>query len=512
MQKIRPIDGDLTIYQRIRLVLEELGPTFIKFGQIMSLRPDLLPQELLAELETLQDNAPFVDTEAIIDSIEQSLGKDIPEVFSTFAPQPVAAASLSQVHTGVLKSSGDRVAIKVQRPGISEIMKHDLDILESVCAFLDEQSKDLKTFELPELAATIRRTLLQELDFTLECGNMNIARSHAQGTDVYIPRPYDELCSERLLIMEFFDGKKFKEAISQQEKDRRQLARNGLRAAVKQILEDGFFHADPHPGNLLVGSNMNICFIDWGMAGRLTDRDRYILIDLLSTIVEKNTEGLVRSFLRICGETGQPIDREGLKRKLSDLLDRYHAVPLKQINAAHFILSMMQILRDFDLHLPFEYVIMAKALITADGAARLAYPDLNIVEEMSSQVHAISRKRYSPELIWKKFKNSFAELWLMHESLPGQLQNIIRAIEQGDLNITLTLKKIERLVTTIENASNRLTIGIITGAIIMGSSMIITTGVKPFLFGYPALGVIGYIISVVLGLWLVLTILRNKKY
>jgi ubiquinone biosynthesis protein len=236
------------------------------------------------------------------------------------------------------------------------------------------------------------------------------------------------------------------------------------------------------------------------------------LIDLLGAVVDKDSQKLTKTFVRICAKKQSEIDLKKLERSVMELLDRYHSIAIDQMNIGNFLISLLALLRNFQLKLPSEYIIMIKALVTADGAARLAYPDLNVVEEVKGLVHSISRKRYSPENLWKNIKRSFGNILAVKKELPLQLVSIVEKIEQGDLGITFRLEQMARLVDSLENASNRLTIGIITGAIIMGSSMIITTGVEPFLFGYPALGVIGYLISVVLGLWLVITILRNKKY
>jgi len=512
LQKISPIEEELNVYQRIRLVLEAMGPTFIKFGQIMSLRPDLLPEELLEELEKLQDEVAPISYNEIEQAIVTSLGAPINSYFSKFYSEPLAAASLSQVHRGRVRSSGEEVVVKVQRPGIEKNILPDLDMLESISVFLDEQFEELKCYELPEIARTVRKTLLQELDFGRELVNMNIARSYVDNEKTYVPKTYEELSSKRLLVMEYFDGSKFKDIVSSTGNERKEVAENGLYAATKQILEDGFFHADPHPGNLLIGDDKQICFIDWGMVGRLTDQDRMMLIELLGSIVEKESEKLVRSFLQICDKKTNDIDIQEFERTMMELLDRYHSVPLARMNIGNFLVSLLGILRNFQLKLPTEYIIMIKALITADGAARLAYPDLNVVEEVKDQIHSISLKRYRPENVWKSVKGSFSNILAVKREIPRQLISIVEKIEQGEIKVSFRLERLEQLVKSLENASNRLTIGVITGAIIIGSSMVITTGVQPFLFGYPILGVIGYLISVVLGLWLVVTILRKKKY
>jgi ubiquinone biosynthesis protein len=283
-----------------------------------------------------------------------------------------------------------------------------------------------------------------------------------------------------------------------------------LQTVVQEILEDGFFHADPHPGNLLVGDDMRLCIIDWGMVGRLTERDRFMLIEMLTAIVDKNSEGLAKIFLQLCKTSGKTPDQNSLERDLLTLLDSYYALPIKDMDMGRLLRSLLALLRDHNLRLPTDMVIMIKALVTAEGTARLVFPELNVVEELKGSVHRLALERYKPGVIWRNLRNSLSNFLSMQRELPRQLLQIIEKIEGGQLSFIFHLEKLEQLINALENASNRLTTGIITAAIIMGSSMIITTGVGPFIFGLPALGVIGYLLSVVLGLWLVITILRTK--
>ena len=512
LHRIGPVDSSLKLFERIRIVIEELGPTFVKFGQIMSLRPDLLPEELLVELEKLQDNVPPVDSAKIVPVIEKSLGRPIAEVFSEFDFEPVAAASLSQVHRGILKENGAIVAVKAQRPGIVKGITSDLDILDTICRFLDQQFEELRCYNLPELAATVRRTLMQELDFKNELNNINIARSYAVQTDVFIPIPYGKYSSKKLLVMEFFDGVKLKDLLPTKGDEREQIARLGLQTVVQQILEDGFFHADPHPGNLLVSSDMRLCLIDWGLVGRLTEQDRFMLIEILSAVVDRDSQALVDGFLQLCRARGKKTNRKSLERGLLNILDSYYALPIKDVDIGGLLRGLLALLRDHNLQLPIDMVIMIKALVTAEGSARLVFPELSVIDELKGNVHQLANERYKPGVLWRGMRRSFADFFTIQRELPRHLLQIIDKIEDGELSFKFHLEKLESLVSTMESASNRLTTGIITGSIIMGSSMIVTTGVGPFLFGLPALGVIGYLLSVVLGLWLVITILRTKKY
>jgi ubiquinone biosynthesis protein len=512
LHSIGPVHSSLKLFERIRIVIEELGPTFIKFGQIMSLRPDLLPEELLVELEKLQDSVPAVDSAAIVPEIEKSLGGSIAEFFSEFDLKPIAAASLSQVHRGILKENGNIVAVKVQRPGIVKNITSDLDILDTICRFLDQQFDELHCYNLPELAGTVRRTLMQELDFKNELNNINIARSYAVRTDIFIPRPYGKYSSKKLLVMEFFAGVNLKDLLPTKGDAREQIARLGLQTVVQQILEDGFFHADPHPGNLLVDSDMRLCLIDWGLVGRLTEQDRFMLIEVLTAVVDKDSQALVDGFLQLCRTRGKKTNRKSLERGLLNILDSYYALPIKDVDIGGLLRGLLAMLREHDLQLPIDMVIMIKALVTAEGSARLVYPELSVIDELKGSVHRLANERYKPGVLWRGMRRSFADFFTIQRELPRHLLRILDKIEDGDLSFKFHLEKLEYLVNTLESASNRLTTGIITGSIIMGSSMIVTTGVGPFLFGLPALGVIGYLLSVVLGLWLVVTILRTKKY
>lgn len=512
VRKRHTAKNDVGIYARIRCALEELGPTFVKFGQIMSLRPDLAPKELLGELGKLQDDVPHLALTDIEAVMHQNLGKPIEHVFSVFDVEPIAAASLSQVHKGVLKHEGHIVSIKIQRPGIQNMIQADLDILETLVAFLDQQSEELQAYDLPELIQVIRRHMMTELNFKTEMRNMNIARAFAADTPIYIPQVYEAYCTEQLLVMEFVQGARYSEVGRDAMYDGERIAKQGLAAATKQILEDGFFHADPHPGNLLVTEKMNLSIIDWGMVGRLTEKDRFELTELLRSIVDKDSDALMHSLLRLCQSRDGRANSQSMERDLLTLLDTYHAIPIKEMNVGQFLMDVMSTLRDHRLRLPADYVIMVKALVTAEGSARQVYPDLNVVTEIGESVKRLEKSRFKPEVIWRNLRNSMANLWAFQRELPRTLQQIISKLDRGDLGLQLNHNKLEQLAHAMESASNRLTMAIITGAIIMGSSMIITTGIGPYLFGFPALGVIGYLLSVILGLWLILAIVRGRKY
>jgi len=512
LKKIHKADQGLGTYERIRLALEDLGPTFIKFGQVMSLRPDLLPQKLITELVKLQDEVAAVPVDTIRETVAKNLQLPLKDVFSVFDEAPLGAASLAQVHRGVLKKEGTIVSIKVQRPGIQKKVQKDLDILESVAEQIHERSEELRFYDLPNLVRVTRRNLLRELDFTREARHMRVARSFLpEDSNIHIPAVYTEYCTPQLLVTEFIQGTKLKDLRPEQMSDPQGLAKQGLGIAIKQILDDGFFHADPHPGNLLVTPEGHLCLLDWGIVGRLTERDRYELIDLIKAVVDKDSKALMDTLLMMTN--GQStINRRSLERQLLEVLDAYHAVPVKELNIGHLLMDVTALLRQYQLALPTDLVIMIKTMITAEGTARHIYPGLNIVLEAQDYVRRLARDRYKSTAMWRNIRAAAKEIFALQRQLPRRVAQIAEKVERGELKIHFEHENLGGLRNTLENISNRLTFGIIIAAMIIASSMIITTGIGPLLFGFPALGIVGYVISGILGLWLIWNIIRTKQY
>ena len=512
IKKISSMDHGMGTFEKIRHALEELGPTFVKFGQIMSLRPDLLPPQLIDELSMLQDDVAPVDASEIKAVLEKSTGRPVEETFSIFDVEPLAAASISQVHRGVLKGDGRIAAVKIQRPGIRSKMNTDLDILAVVAGRLDERMDELKSFDLPNLVQLIKRSLMRELDFKREARNMRIARDYAaKQSEIHIPEAYEEYCTERVLVMEYIQGTKLKDMKIEALADPESLARQGLRTAIHQILEDGFFHADPHPGNVLITEDERICLVDWGMTGRLSERDRHGLVYFLKSVLDKDGEAMVHALLRI-GHSEMTIDQRALERELLDILDSHYAVPIKDMNIGRLLMAITELLRTYRLRLPPDLVIMMKALVTAEGTARLIYSDLDVVSEAREYISSLAVDRFKPESLWRSLRFTLSQFLSIQKDLPNRLESILKKADQGDLTLGFRHENLAGLRNTLENITNRLTFGIIISAMIIGSSMIITTGIGPLLFGFPALGVIGYLSSGVIGLWLVFNIIRKRKY
>jgi len=502
-------DPNIDSFARLRLALEELGPTFIKFGQIMSLQSELLPAPLIMELGKLQDEVPPEDIDGIRQVIESSLEKPLSEVFIIFDKQPVAAASLSQVHRAVLRDGRIPLALKVQRPEIRSKIELDLDIMAYAANLLHERTEVLRTYELPHLVQTVRQSLKRELDFSREARNMEIAGHLLRDlSGICVPRVYPKLCRERLLVMEYIQGRKMKEFEGRSLPNAEILAKNGLKSSVKQILEDGFFHADPHPGNLLISDGETLSLLDWGMVGRLTQQERHELINMMAAIVERDAQRLTDAIVVMT--SGRSVDRQELERDLLDLMDYHITATLEDLRLDRLFIDIIGIVRKHGLRIPTNHFITLKALITAEGTARLLYPQLDTVGEMEPQIRRLAALRFRPEIIWRHLRTLLFEIAGSPTKLPRRLSEIIGKLERGDLRLRFEHHNLDDLLATLDKTFSRLTMGVIAAAMIIGSSLIITTGIPPLFMGYPVLGLCGYLLAAVLGLWLVYDILRNR--
>lgn len=498
-------------WERIRMAIEELGPTFIKLGQLLSLRPDLIPLPLIRELSKLQDEVPPESFSRIQKQLESSLDRPLQEIFSEFESKPLAAASLAQVHRAQLAKSQEVVAVKIQRPGIRSTINTDLNILSGLARRVHERVESLQVYDLPLLVQEIRRLLQQELDFEKEGRNIRLAQANfRENPNLRLPKVYMEYSDSKVLVMELIQGKKLKHVQELPEEEKKLLAMNGIQASLKQILRDGFFHADPHPGNILVLEQGVFSLLDWGMVGRLTPSTRFKLITLIEALVDKDSETVLNVLLSLSTQD-HPVQKEVLHREIMDILDDFHSVPLKELNLGQLLSDMTHIFQQHRIRLRSELAIMIKALVTSEGTARFLYPELNIVAEAEPFVRELALQKYAPKNLWKYLKNNLGNFWQMQQEFPGQVNQILTKMERGELSIGFEHKKLEGMRQTLSHIANRITLGLITAAMIISSSMIITTGVEPLLFGYPALGLVGYLLSACVAIWVIIDIFRRRK-
>jgi ubiquinone biosynthesis protein len=369
----------------------------------------------------------------------------------------------------------------------------------------------LTVYNLPDLVKELRRLMLQELDFEREARNMRVAKANfADDPTIYMPKVHTEHTTNRILVMELITGTKLRDMQALSAESRKKLALNGLRASMKQILQDGFFHADPHPGNIFILPDGRLSLLDWGMIGRLTPMTQMKLISLLHGVVEKDSEAILDVFLSL-SQQRVVTEQNALHRDIMDILDDYYSVPLNEINMGQLLSAMTNLFQNYRIVLQSDLAIMVKALITSEGSARLLYPELNVIAEAKPFVAQVVKDKYSPWNLQRHLRKGVSAVFKMQKDMPKQLNTILGKLENDELSIGFEHKRLEGMRRTLENTANRVTLGVITASMIIGSSMIITTGVKPLLFGYPALGLVGYLLSGFVGAWLVFDILRKRK-
>ncbi|MCJ8498987.1 ABC1 kinase family protein [Desulfatitalea alkaliphila] len=506
-QKVTKVPEGLSPYERIRMAFEELGPTFVKFGQVMSLRSDLLPRSLIVELERLQDNAAPVDWEKMRAVLEENLPLPVDNVFVRCERQPMASASLSQVHRAVLQADGRVVALKIQRPGIRADIDRDLDIFNFIARRLHERVESLQIYNLPGMVDLLRKTLDRELNFLREARYMNVAREqHMDLRGIFIPAVVRELSSEKVLVMDHVEGWRPGDGVTA---DAPHLARIGLAASIRQILENGFFHADPHPGNMLIMGNETLALLDWGMVGRLTPKDRNDMIDLIGAVVSRDSDDLVDAILTL-NSAPMNIDRRSLQIDVMELLDMHSVAAVEEINLGMLLLDISDLLRAHRLQVPLDLYLMIKALVTAEGTARLIDPKLDIIAEIEPHLRRLALARFKPTRIWQRFQSMAFKLVTSPIQFPRQVAEVVEKMQRGELRLRFEHHNLGDMRLTLEKTFSRLTLGIIAGATIIGSSLLLVTELPPKVAGYSLLGLIGYLFAGLMALWVVYDILRNR--
>jgi ubiquinone biosynthesis protein len=389
----------------------------------------------------------------------------------------------------------------------------DLQILEGAAPILCEHLEFARTYDFVNLVKELKRALLRELNFTLEARNMQIVSQALSGEkDVIIPEVYEDYTRFSVLTMDLIEGVKLKHLQPEDVEEREQLAKIGIRLVVKQVLENGFFHADPHPGNFLVVNEREVCLLDWGVVGILPSETRYELVELIGAIVDKEAEKVLDVLVALTEANVTEINERLLLRDILEILHLYHSVTVGKLDLGQLLMDLNNMLRTHHIKLPSDLALMFKAMVTVEGTARQIYPELDVIAEIEPFIKQLGVERWSPSQIWHRFTRQLRLYLKLQSSLPGAIQRILQKVEQGELNIQFKHENLGGLQKSLDNVSNRLSFSIILGSVIIGSSMIITTGVKPLIFGYPAIGLVGYLISAFLGLIVAFNIFRSRKF
>lgn len=496
---------------RVRRALEEMGPTFIKLGQILATRMDLFSPEWIAEFEKLQDRAPSVPFVQIRQQLLEDLGTVPEEVFAELVPEPLAAASIAQVHSARLRG-GENVIVKVRRPGIRPIVEADLRLLLRLAKIVEAESPEMFRFRPREVVRQFTLSLRRELDLAAECRNAErIAHNFSLHDEIVIPKVYWTWTGERMNVQETISGIPGRDltAVGQAGLDRKILAQRGVQAVLKMILVDGFFHADPHQGNIFYLPENRIAIIDFGMVGRLSVDRRSQVVDLLHGMVEREADRVVEVLLDWAGEA--KIDLDSLKLEIDGLVDQYHGVPLKELNISTILTDLTTLLRDYHLILPPDLTLLIKSLITLEGMGRQLDPEFDMVTEFSPFLRRALQARYAPDALVKLGWQAVVDGLDILTGLPQDLRQLLRAARSGRLQVHVDVTRLQDFGNQLDCATSRLTMGVVIAALIIGSAIVMTVERGPVLFGLPLFGLLGFISAAVAGIWLLISIRRSGR-
>ena len=500
----------LSLEKRLRLTLERLGPTFIKFGQVLSVRPDLMPKSYIQELEKLQDNVPPFPYSAAREQIKKELGKEIEELFSSFEKKPIASASISQVHKATLKN-GKIAAVKIQRPNAREIMETDVEIMLYIAKMLEKRVPKIRKFSPVKVIEEFSRWTEKELDFEKEAINAKkFARNFAGSATVKIPEVYSGLTTSKIFTMEFVEGVElhdFKE-IKKQRIDLKPIINKGFEAVLTQVFVHGFFHADPHPGNILITKDKKIAFVDFGIVGHFDETLKSRSIDLFYGIVSNDSEKVVDALIGISGANVE--NEEELKYEVSDLLEPMQSKDLSSIKVSKVLEEIMSIALNYGIKVPMPFVLFGKTIITLEGIALEFDPRFSIVDASKPFIERMARQRYSPMYQLNSFIKTMTRFRKFADEFPEQASRAMKKIEQGTIKVDIEDTDIKKLSEEIDKSSNRVAYSLLIASFLIVGALTINFG-NIFAFKMPLISFVSFSAALIFFLILLASIF-NEKY
>jgi ubiquinone biosynthesis protein len=502
----------LTRAERVRMALEELGPTFVKLGQILSTRPDLIALEYVQEFSKLQDQVPPIPYQEVREIIRSETGKFPEEIFRHFEKSPLAAASIGQVNRARLEDT-EEVVIKVQRPGIKRIIEVDLEIMLHLAGLMERHVEELGLQRPTRIVEEFARSLEKEIDYTAEASHIErFARQFMDEGTLYVPKVFRELTTQRILTMEYIDGIKASavDRLRRDGYDLRTIATRGADLIMKQIFVHGFFHADPHPGNIFILPNNVVCYLDFGMMGRISHREREDFSDLVLYAIGGDEKKLMDALLRLTSYDEEP-DRGQLERDVMEFVDYYLYRPLKELEVGALLQQLMGILTRHRLRLKPALFLMTKALTTAEGVGRALDEDFEIIPHLEPFLRDIQADRMRPRRIAGAMIDSGAELVDLLKEIPGEVRTILKKAREGKLKIEFEHRGLDPVLFTQDRTSNRIAFSIVLASLIIGSSLIVLSGIPPKWREIPIIGLAGFVVAGVMGFWLLISILRRGR-
>jgi ubiquinone biosynthesis protein len=505
-----------SVPQRLRMAFSELGPTFIKLGQLLSARPDLITKPFADEFKKLQDEVPPFPAQQAKSIIEEETKRPLDKVFLGFDDLPIAAASVAQVHHATLLD-GNEVIIKVQRPHIHEQIDSDVSILSTLANLLDRYVAESRFFNPRGIVEEFSRTIRKELNFAEEARNCERFRKNFEdSTDIYIPRVYSDFVTEKILVMEKIRGVRIDDTarIESMGLDRSQLAKKAVNAYFKQILEDGFFHADPHPGNIFVMSDGKIGLMDFGIVGRVSTELREIIANTLLALINKDFDKLVDQYIEL-GYVPEELDlgdfRKEFKADISDFLEPLYGLTLKELNFAEYVDTITHLSLKHRMKIPSDLLLINKAMLIVENVCRELDPDFDFISAAEPYAAILVKQRISPSWIYEKAQKNLEDVADFASVFPKQLRQIIRKVLRDDIHMKLTHVGLDKLIRDMDRSSNRIAFSLVVSAIILSSAIMHAAGVGPKLFGMSVLANISFVVAFFLGIWLLISIIRSGR-
>ena len=509
-------DDRKTLGVRIRRILEELGPTFIKLGQVMSTRPDLFPEDMILELEKLQSHVPQFPYSQVKAIIEEELDQALSNVFEVFDETPLAAASIGQVHRAVLLT-GEEVAVKVQRPEISKKIDIDFEILMEMAQLAEMRLDWAKRYQLKEIVEELKETLKMELDYTIEAHHMSrIKAQFRRDADIYIPDAYHYYTTKRVLVMDYVSGEKLKDVIARDTNDavKKRLAEQIVDATFKQVLIDGFFHADPHPGNIMRLEDGRLVLLDFGMVGQLSPEMKQSFSELVIAMTKEDTNQMVDVLLDM-GMAPDDINKKALTNDVDRLMMKYYRQSLKEIRLADAIRELFQIAYKHRIELSSDFTLLGKTLLTLEGTIEQLDPTLSLVEMAKPFGDKLLRDRFRPERIKDGMVNQWHDWYGLWRDLPDQLKQLRAIVKKGKVRLDISMPDIDLVLKKLDRISNQLSFAIILLAfsiimvgLIVGAAL---TGETTILWRLPVIE-IGSFVAVGMFIWLIYAIFKSGRF
>lgn len=505
-----PIHGRYSRAERARLAAEELGPVFIKAAQILSTRPDLLPPDFIEEFRHLRDRVKPLPFTEMLPVLEEELGGRIEDFLDDFEETPQASGSLAQIYRARLKDSGRRVAVKVQRPRLKKPVQTDFEIMAFFAERMHKNLPGMRPFDLPVAVQQLKQGVLNELDFANEARNAELFNSlNRYPEHVYAPEVIDRFTSHRLLVTEWVDGVPVGEGQVIPELGRR-LAQAGGESFFSQIMNSGFFHGDPHPGNIFVTVDGRLCFLDWGLAGQLTRQMRYNLVDLFAACRDRSPERVTRIALRM-GRGNRRLNRVGLEKAVTAVLFKHDEALREMRELGRVIFELIYVFGSHGIHVARDYTLLAKAVISIEESARTLDPDFQLAALGEPFVRELNWERWNPLKLTRWTVGDLREKVNRLTELPEDVQRLLHQLEDHELSVALDHRGLGSFGDKIDAAFSRLSLAVLSAALIMGSSIVLNVDVGPRYRDIPLLSYGGYLLSVIMGVYLIIDILRHRS-